>query len=151
MNRPSLAELDAISAKNRNAWRGHLPDSIDRPAAVQLPPITLTPKANKFNAVKSADGDSKKEVRRLQELRLLQAAGQIHSLIPQVRYRLIPAQTKTNGTIERALTYTCDFQYVEAGRLVVEDCKSPPTRALPRYIAARKMMLQLYDIEIREV
>lgn len=106
---------------------------------------------NKFGAVKSAEGDSRKEVRRLQELRLLQAAGQIQSLIPQVRYGLVPAQRKGDGTIERALTYTCDAQYVENGRLVVEDCKSPPTRALPRYIAARKLMLQLYGIEIHEV
>ena len=113
--------------------------------------LTIKKTKNKFGAVKSSEGDSRKEVRRLQELRLLQQAGQISGLIPQVRYGLVPAQRKGDGTIERALTYTCDAQYVENGRLVVEDCKSPPTRALPRYIAARKLMLKLYGIEIREI
>lgn len=108
-------------------------------------------RSNKFNAVKTADGDSRKESKRLQELRLLQAAGNISSLIPQVRYPLIPAQRKADGAIERAMTYQCDAQYIENGKLVVEDCKSEPTRKLPAYIHKRKLMLQLYGIEIREV
>lgn len=163
-----MSRLDADyyakkSAENRAAKIATWGDQTSLQGAALGPSLDLLPaggcvavkgrakRQNKFGAVKSAEGDSRKEVRRLQELRLLQAAGQIQSLIPQVRYELVPAVHKTDGTVERAVTYTCDAQYVEKGRLVVEDSKSEPTRKLPAYIHKRKLMKQLFDIEIREV
>ena len=109
-------------------------------------------RANKFGAIKSADGDSKKEVRDLQELKLREKAGEISFLIPHVRYRLLPAQYDDTGKlIERAVHYTCDAQYLEGGKLVVQDSKSAPTRAKADYILRRKLMLSIHGIEIREV
>lgn len=152
------AELaEKISAKNRAAkaatWGG-----ATEPQPTNPPPVSALITEHgvggarpKFGNVKTADGDSRKEVRRFQYLRLIQAAGQISNLIPQVRYPLVPLQRKADGSVERAMTYTCDAQYIENGKLVVEDAKSEPTRKLPAYIHKRKLMLQLYNIEIREV
>lgn len=120
------------------------------PYVVKAKPVKAANKS-KYGNVKTADGDSKKESRRLQELKLLQAAGAISNLAWQVRYMLIPSQLKADFTYERPMTYTCDAQYIEQSKLVVEDTKSEVTRKLPRYIAARKLMLQLYNIEIKEV
>lgn len=150
MSRNDSANLEAISARNRAAKARIFGKA---PEPVELPPPKMTvrkePK-NKFGAVKSSEGDSRKEVRRLQELRLLQQAGQISGLIPQVTFQLIPAKIKTDGTTERAMTYTCDALYVENGKLVIEDTKSEVTRKLPAYIAKRKLILQLFDVEVRE-
>ena len=127
--------------------------AIERPALrlAVIPSERREPRINKYGNEKTAEGDSRKEVKRLQELRLLQAAGQITNLIPQVRYLLVPAVRKTNGAVERAVTYTCDAQYVEGGKLVVEDVKSEATRTRNDYIIKRKLMKQLYDIEILEI
>ena len=48
--------------------------------------------------------DSQKEARRYAELKLLERAGQIHSLRRQVKYELIPAQKIHGRTV--AVTYT---------------------------------------------
>ena len=119
--------------------------------AEKVCPVETPVKKAKFGNVKTAGSDSKKESKRLGELRLLQAAGAITALMPQVCYTLIPAQRTADGTAVRACTYTCDAQYIEGGKLVVEDVKSEPTRKLPRYNMAKKLMLQLYGIEIREI
>ena len=114
-------------------------------------PVLEQVKANKYRNIKTAGSDSKKESKRLQELRLLQAAGAITALMPQVQYTLVPATRTEDGKAVRAATYTCDAQYLEEGKLIVEDVKSPPTRKLPRYVLAKKLMLQLYGVEIREI
>ncbi len=107
-------------------------------------------KKPKYGNVKTADAHSLKESRRMSTLRTMQTAGVISNLAFQVRYMLVPKQQKADGSHERSMTYTCDAQYVENGKLVVEDTKSEVTRKLPRYIAARKLMLKLFGIEIRE-
>lgn len=106
---------------------------------------------NKYGAERTAGSDSKKESRRLQELRLLQKAGAISDLIPQVTFMLIPPQDKPGGGRERAVKYTCDALYVENGRLVVEDSKSEATKRIRDWHIRRKQMLSLYGIEVREV
>lgn len=118
-------------------------------------PTAATPapakRKNKYGAEKTATGDSRKESRRLAELRLLQAAGKIHALIPHVTYLLIPKQIKADGSSERAVKYTCDAQYIEGGMLVVEDSKSVATRKARDWQLRRKLMLERYGITIREV
>lgn len=127
----------------------------------------------KYKAKKTeVDGitfDSMKEAKRYQELKILEAAGQIKDLRLQVPYELIPAirEPDTIGKrggkikgklIERAVIYKADFVYLEKLDIpfsdqekwgeVVEDVKGMRTK---EYILKRKLMLYRYGIRIREV
>jgi len=127
----------------------------------------------KYKAKKTeVDGitfDSMKEAKRYQELKILEAAGQIKDLRLQVPYELIPAirEPDTIGKrggkikgklIERAVIYRADFVYLEKLDIpfsdqekweeVVEDVKGMRTK---EYILKRKLMLYRYGIRIREV
>ena len=103
--------------------------------------------------------DSRKEARRYQELRLLEKAGAIQNLQMQVKFVLIPAQyepdiigkrggVKRGKLIERECSYIADFQYIENGKLIVEDTKGFRTKD---YIIKRKLMLHEYGIRIKEI
>lgn len=117
----------------------------------------------KYNAHKTeVDGikfDSRKEARRWEELMALAEAGEITELERQRKYQLTPEvrehgigrDKKLGHVIELPSYYIADFTYRDsAGRLVVEDVKSPATKT-PQYILKRKLMLYLYNIRIREV
>lgn len=90
--------------------------------------------------------DSKKELKRYKELRLLLKAGKIGFLARQVEYPLM-----IEG--EKAASYIADFQYTdsETGETIVEDVKSDITRKLPVYRLKKKMMLLQHKIKIKEV
>lgn len=118
---------------------------------------------NKYHAKKTiAFGmqfDSKKEARRYQELKIMEAAGQIEDLKTQVKFTLLPAQREPDTVgpkggkirgkvIEREVAYIADFVYVENGQLVVEDTKGMKT---PEYVIKRKLLLYMTGIRIREV
>lgn len=109
---------------------------------------------NKYHNIKSAGYDSKKERRRSNELKLLQRAGLISDLKEQVWFELIPAVYETvdgkRKCIEQSCSYVADFTYLENGKRIVEDTKSPITRENPTYIIKRKLMLQVHGIRIRE-
>jgi hypothetical protein len=107
--------------------------------------------------------DSKKEMNRWCELKLLERAGKIADLQRQVKFELLPAQYRTVATktgqkkkcIERAVSYIADFVYkeqlVQDGDFcvtVVEDTKGFRTAD---YIIKRKLLLYMHDIRIREV
>ena len=92
--------------------------------------------------------DSEHEATRYDELRLLEKAGEIVDLQCQKRYRLLPAQTKKNGKVEKPVDYIADFVYRDGIMTVVEDAKGFKT---PEYVIKRKLMLYTYGIEIREV
>lgn len=85
--------------------------------------------------------DSKKERKRATELRLLLKAGAIGFLAKQVEFDLKVAK------------YIADFVYTDAitGATIVEDVKSEVTRKLPVYRLKKKLMLQIHNIEIKEV
>ena len=127
----------------------------------------------KYKAKKTeVDGitfDSMKEAKRYQELKILEAAGQIKDLRLQVPYELIPAMREPDTVgkrggkikgklIERAVIYKADFVYLEKLDIpfsdqekweeVVEDVKGMRTK---EYILKRKLMLYRYGIRIREV
>ena len=109
---------------------------------------------NKYRAEKvTVDGktfDSRREAKRYAELALLQKAGAIRDLECQKRYRLIPTQRKDGKVVERPVDYVADFVYIDTatGALVVEDTKGFKTKD---YIIKRKLMLQVYGVQIREV
>lgn len=108
--------------------------------------------------------DSRKEARRFQELRLLEQSGKIFDLRMQVKYQLIPPQRapsfevyksgpnkgrgKPGKLLEKECAYIADFVYVQDGETVVEDSKGYRTDV---YIIKRKLMLERYGIQIREV
>jgi len=87
--------------------------------------------------------DSKKELARYQQLLLMEKAGVISDLHRQVEFELIPKQGK-----ERAVFYIADFVYRQGAETVVEDAKGVRTRD---YVIKRKLMLERYGIEIKEV
>lgn len=104
--------------------------------------------------------DSKKEMRRYCELKLMERAGNIKNLELQKPFELIPAQRepdtigKRGGlikgkVIENSVKYVADFVYTdENGRRIVEDTKGFRTKD---YIIKRKMLLYFYGIRIKEV
>ena len=100
---------------------------------------------NKKTVVDGMVFDSKKESLRFRELQLLEKTGEIENLQTQVKFELIPKQEG-----ERATNYIADFMYQENGKTVVEDVKSEITRKKPEYVIKRKLMLERYEIRIRE-
>ena len=118
---------------------------------------------NKYHAQKCCVGgevfDSKKEMRRYQELIILEKAGEISELKRQVKYLLIPAQRETvmkkgvpkpGKVIEREVAYRADFVYYDnkTKEVVVEDSKGMKTTD---YVIKRKLMLYVHGIRVREV
>jgi hypothetical protein len=109
--------------------------------------------SNKYNAKKMVIDntifDSKAEAHRYLELLSLQQAGEIADLRCQPEFELLPAFTTRWGERVRAIKYTADFQYTQAGRVVVEDVKGFATRDY----SLRKKLFQwnFDDIEFREV
>ena len=110
------------------------------------------------------DFDSKKEMQRYCELKLLEKAGVISSLELQKVFELVPAQYETSAElytkgknkgerkkgkcIEKAVTYKADFTYIDQnGYTVVEDTKGFKTKD---YIIKRKLMLFVHGIRIIE-
>lgn len=87
--------------------------------------------------------DSKKEAGRWSELRLLERSGQISRLSRQVRIPL-----RVNGKL--VCTFIPDFTYVENGKEVVEDVKSPITRKHPVYRIKVKLLEALTGQTVKE-
>ena len=117
---------------------------------------------NKYGAKKSvADGitfDSRREMERYYELKLLQQGRAISGLKLQPRFELIPKQDRAKRIGERGLVYwqegepavhyTADFEYYENGLHIVEDVKGVRTRD---YVLRRKLFKQKYpEIIFRE-
>jgi hypothetical protein len=71
--------------------------------------------------------DSQAEGRRYQELKLLLRAGEITDLEIHPAYELQPPYHRRDGSRVRAMFYEADFQYVEGGKVVVEDVKGTQT------------------------
>ena len=96
--------------------------------------------------------DSKKEMQRYFQLKEMQERGEISSLRLQVPYEIIPKQIKKNGKSERKCEYIADFVYEKDGETVVEDVKGyRRSTAYAVFSLKRKLMLQVFGIEVREV
>ena len=95
---------------------------------------------------------SKKEARRYDELMLMLQAGKIRDLKLQPQFTLQEAYTTPDGKRVRAIRYDADFSYYDCdtGESVVEDVKSNATKTRV-YQMKRKLMLEKFGIEIREV
>lgn len=94
---------------------------------------------------------SKSEYQRWQELELLQRAGEITDLRRAKTYPLIDT-FKRDGKTYRGVKYTPDFEYVEAGQVIVEELKSRGTKGARDYGLRVKLFLTRYpDVTFREV
>ena len=110
----------------------------------------------KYGAVKTQINGitfaSKAESRRYVELKTLEDAGHIRDLQLQKKFLLVPAKRNADGYLEREVSYSCDFAYVDhLGRQVIEDVKSRATCKNPEYVIKRKLMLQVHGITVVEV
>lgn len=92
--------------------------------------------------------DSKAELNRWLQLKILERVGEITKLKRQVPYLLIPKTKRPSGGYERECTYVADFTYTKAGTPIVEDVKGAAT---PEYRIKRKLMLHVHGIEVLEV
>ena len=70
--------------------------------------------------------DSIAESKRYKELALLQKAGEIRNLELQPRF-LLQDSFKKNGKTYRKIEYIADFQYIEKGKIIIEDVKGKET------------------------
>ena len=124
-------------------------------------------KGKKYNNTKvEYDGikfDSKKEMQRYIVLKDAENSGVISNLELQVKYELIPAvreeyiehlktkdKVKTR-TLQLPITYTCDFQYLKDGVLIVEDVKASPKMLPKEFVLKEKLMFALKGIKIKKV
>lgn len=119
---------------------------------------------NRKTVVDGITFDSQKEAQRYRELLLLERAGKISYLDRQTKFTLIPAQRepstetykrgcnkgkpKPGKLLEKECSYIADFAYFQDDKYVVEDTKGVRTEA---YKIKRKLMLERYGIQIREV
>ena len=108
---------------------------------------------SKFKNVKTEiDGlqfGSKAEAKRYRVLAVYQQCNIISGLKTQVKYELIPKQRREDGSLERACSYLADFEYIEEGKLIIEDVKGG--KSTPEFIIKRKLMLEKHGITIREI
>lgn len=107
---------------------------------------------------KSISFQSSKEARRYDELMLMLKYGVIRKLKVQPQFTLQESFITPEGKRVQAIRYTADFSYEqkkqtqegESWELIVEDVKVLATRT-PQYNTKRKMMLEKYGIEIKEI
>lgn len=79
----------------------------------------------------------------------------VFELIPAIR-EIVKVQLKTKTkikerTVQRAITYKSDFQYIKNGELVVEDVKISPDVIPKEYELKEKLMFWRYRIKIKRV
>ncbi len=107
----------------------------------------------KFNARRTTcrEGhrhDSMREAQRCEDLHLLQKGGVISDLVVHPRFPLSAFRFE-DSCPEKVCDYEADSQYVENGRLVVEDVKSKPTKTA-LYQLKKRLMKACHGIEILE-
>lgn len=88
--------------------------------------------------------DSKKEAAFYQELMLRVKAGELKCVLRQVPFDLAEKER---------LQYFADFVAIRPDNTIeaVYDVKSEPTRKSEKYVIKKKLMKELWDIEIKEV
>lgn len=84
--------------------------------------------------------DSAAELRRFEQLRLLQLSGAIGDVRVHPRYVIIEA-LQVEGITEPAIQYEADFEYCQDGKTVVEDVKGVWTEA---FKLKRRLFLARY-------
>ena len=108
-------------------------------------------KQNKYFNKKSKGSDSKIEIKRMNELFLLEKAGVIKDITKQPSFILQEGfKYKNDKRAEISIKYTADFKYfsIEKQRLIIEELKSTYTKKLADYSIRRRLFK--YSIKDRE-
>ena len=92
---------------------------------------------------------SKGELRRWEELKLLEKAGEISELERQVQYNL--HVVGGDGQPVFVARFTPDFKFIErSGEVVIEDFKSPASAKDEAYRLRKRMFEAEYGLQVRE-
>lgn len=114
----------------------------------KVPPIPEKKKRRKYGNEPTYIGwkkfDSRKEARFYEELMLRKRAGELKCVLRQVAFDLADKEK---------LQYVADFVAIRPDNTIeaVYDVKSPATRESDKYKIKKKLMRELWDIEIQEV
>lgn len=95
--------------------------------------------------------DSKKELKRYQELKLLERAGEITKLQRQIKFILQPSYTNNLGKHIREISYIADYFYYDKKKeiYIVEDVKGIRTEV---YKIKKKLFEYVYpNLTIKEI
>lgn len=114
----------------------------------KVPPIPEKKKRRKYGNEPTYIGwkkfDSRKEARFYEELMLRKRAGELKCVLRQVAFDLADKEK---------LQYVADFVAIRPDNTIeaVYDVKSPATRESDKYKIKKKLMRELWDIDIQEV
>lgn len=99
--------------------------------------------------IKTDEGtfDSKLELQRWHQLKLMESAGTISDLERQVPFELAPSMV-IQGRKKPPLKYVADFVYKQGGEKIVEDAKGVLTDV---YIVKRHLMAAFHGVHIKEI
>jgi hypothetical protein len=129
------------TSEDLDAYIARLKAPIVARASVTKPPKYRNQKTRDASGVLH---DGKGELKRWEELKLLEHAGSIRCLRRQVPYALV-----VEGLL--IATYIADFVYQDGEATIVEDHKSAVTRKLRDFRMKLKLMQALHKVQIREV
>lgn len=129
------------TSEDLDAYIARLKAPIVARASVTKPPKYRNKKTRDASGVLH---DGKGELKRWEDLKLMERAGEIRHLRRQVPFALV-----VSGVL--VCTYVADFVYEDGAATIVEDHKSPPTRKLAAFRIKAKLMQALHGIQIREV
>ncbi len=108
-------------------------------------------KQNKYFNTKSKGSDSKIEVKRMNELLLLERAEIIKNITKQPSFTLQEGfKYKDDKRAEVSIKYTADFKYflIEKRKWIIEELKSSYTKKLADYSIRRRLFK--YSIKDRD-
>lgn len=105
---------------------------------------------NKIVFVGDIKFHSQREANRYQELLLLVKSGEITDLRLQAPFELVPS-VELDGRKKPAIRYFADFVYIQGGKQVIEDTKSPHLRKDPVYRIKKHCLKHFHGLNIIEV
>ncbi len=105
--------------------------------------------AKKTNCAAGHLHDSKREAARCNELHLLERSGEISGLSVQPKFKFAIDGSYVMMRNGQAASFTPDFQYKEAERIVVEDVKSDFTMTEAFRLRAALFRHLFPDLELR--
>lgn len=131
----------------------NLPPKYQKQILGKLAASKREPKYRNLKTERMVDGrkiifDSQKEARRYDQLKAMLKRGDIENLRLQQDFTLVEAYTTASGERVRAMRYRADFTYRRDGVEIVEDVKGVKTK---EYLMKKKLMMEKYGIEVREV
>jgi len=109
---------------------------------------------SRYRAVGTRDTDgtffhSKGELRRWEELKMLEKVGEISALERQVSYDL--HVTTPEGEKVKIGSFRPDYRFIErSGEVVIEDFKSPASAKDEAYRLRKRMFEAEYGLQVRE-